>query len=107
VADGLALIDEALELAERRRDPISLAEFNLLKGDITGLAGGGDPEPWYRRSLAAAQAEDARMTMLRVHMRLHALGAPGAEGDLRAIYDSFTEGFATADLTEARALLGG
>jgi hypothetical protein len=28
-----------------------------------------------------------------------------AAARLRAVYDTFTEGFATADLTEARALL--
>ena len=49
------------------------------------------------------------MTQLRAALRLCRLwrtqGRDDADRLLRSVYDTFTEGFATADLTEARALL--
>jgi hypothetical protein len=52
---------------------------------------------------------DARMSQLRAAVRLCRLRSdrdPGtAAARLRTVHDTFTEGFATADLTEARAQL--
>ena len=51
------------------------------------------------------------MTQLRAALRLCRLwrsqGRNDADRLLRSVYDTFTEGFATADLTEAKALLEG
>lgn len=59
--------------------------------------------------IMAAGHGGARMSQLRAVVRLRRRqldregGTAGAQ--LRAVYDTFTEGFTTADLTEARALL--
>jgi hypothetical protein len=49
------------------------------------------------------------MSQLRAAVRLCRLRSDGdgetAGAQLRAVYNTFTEGFTTADLTEARALL--
>jgi hypothetical protein len=112
VADGLALIDEALKIAGRSSDMASLSEFSLLKGDLL-LAGaaGADPEPWFRWAFDSAEGLGIRMSQLRAAVRLCRLWRERGSTDagdrvLRTVYDTFTEGFATADLVEARTLLG-
>ena len=112
-ADGLALIDEALEIAGRGSGMTLLPEFQLLKGDLLlALPGvdGDNPEPWFQQAFDIAQGLDARMSQLRAAIRLcrlrqdHDNEAHGGRV-LRAVYDTFTEGFTTADLIEARGLL--
>jgi predicted ATPase/class 3 adenylate cyclase len=112
-ADGLALIDEALEIAGRGSGMTLLPEFQLLKGDLLlALPGvdGDNPEPWFQQAFDIAQGLDARMSQLRAAVRLcrlrqdHDNEAHGGRV-LRAVYDTFTEGFTTADLIEARGLL--
>jgi predicted ATPase/class 3 adenylate cyclase len=112
-ADGLALIDEALEIAGRGAGMTLLPEFQLLKGDLLlalPQGNGTNPEPWFQRAFDVAQVLDARMSQLRAAVRLCRLWRDQANGEhgsrvLRAVYDTFTEGFTTADLTEARVLL--
>jgi predicted ATPase/class 3 adenylate cyclase len=113
VADGLALIDEALEIAGRGPGMTLLPEFQLLKGDLLltlPQVDAANPESWFQRAFDIAQGLDARMSQLRAATRLcrlrqdHGNDAHGGR-DLHAIYDTFTEGFTTADLTEARVLL--
>jgi hypothetical protein len=88
-----------------------LPELQLLKGDLLlAVPGDGeDPEPWFEQAFATAQRLGARMSQLRAAVRLRRLrldredASSGAR--LRAVYDSFSEGFTTADLREARDLL--
>jgi predicted ATPase len=111
-ADGLAVIDEALEIAGRGSGTNMLPEFQLLKGDLlvaVAEGDGADPEPWFQQAFTLAQRLGARMSQLRAAVRLCRLrldrdGATSAT-QLRAVYDTFAEGFTTADLTEARVLL--
>ena len=110
VQEALALVDEALEIAGRGSGTTMVPEFQLLKGDLLiALGHGADPEPWFQQAFTIARGLDARMSQLRAAVRLRRLqldregGTAGAQ--LRAVYDTFTEGFTTADLTEARALL--
>jgi predicted ATPase/class 3 adenylate cyclase len=112
-ADGLALIDEALEIAGRGAGRTLLPEFQLLKGDLLlalPQGNGTNPEPWFQRAFDVAQVLDARMSQLRAAVRLCRLwrdqdNLEHGSRVLRAVYDTFTEGFTTADLTEARVLL--
>jgi predicted ATPase len=109
VGEGLAMVDEALEISGRGSGTTMLPEFQLLKGDLLALEDGDDPEPWFQRAFDVAQRLDARMSQLRAAVRLCRLrrnqedATAGAR--LRAVYDTFTEGFTNADLLEARALL--
>jgi predicted ATPase/class 3 adenylate cyclase len=109
VAEGLVLLDDALELA--RRDPSTIPELSLLKGDLLTVAGAAEADAayWFKRAFDVAGSAGVRMTQLRAALRLCRLWRSQGEDDadqlLRSIYDTFTEGFATADLTEARSLL--
>jgi hypothetical protein len=112
VEEGLAMVDEALEIAGRGSGTTMLPEFQLLKGDLLltpGQGNGADPEPWFQQAFDIAQRLDARMSQLRAAVRLCRLRSDRDAGTaaalLRAVYDTFTEGFTTADLIEARAPL--
>jgi predicted ATPase/class 3 adenylate cyclase len=110
VAEGLVLIDDALELAGSR-DTSQIPEFSLVKGDLLIVAGGADADAahWFKRAFDDAGSGGVRMTQLRAALRLCRLwrnqGRDDADRLLRSVYDTFTEGFATPDLTEARDLL--
>jgi len=110
VTEGLAMLDEALEIATRGSGTTMVPELQLLKGDLLlALGDGAGPESWFQRAFDLAQRLDARMSQLRAAVRLCRLRSDrdgeAAGAQLRAVYDTFTEGFTTADLTEARALL--
>jgi len=110
VQEAQAMVDEALEIAGRGSGTTALPELQLLKGDLLlALGRADDAEPWFRQGLDIAQRLDARMSQLRATVRLCRLRSDQDGGiavpQLRAVYDTFTEGFTTADLTEARALL--
>jgi hypothetical protein len=110
VAEGLVLIDDALDLASSG-DTSPIAEFSLVKGELLAAAGAADADAarWFQRAFDDAGSGGVRMTQLRAALRLCRLwrsqGRDDADRLLRSVYDTFTEGFATADLTEARGLL--
>jgi predicted ATPase len=112
VTEGLVLIDDALEIAARG-DTSAVLEFSLIKGDLLIAAGGGDADAayWFQEAFDVAESAGVRMTQLRAALRLCRLwrrqGRDDADVLLRSVYDTFTEGFATPDLTEARELLDG
>jgi hypothetical protein len=111
-AEGLDLIDEALEIAARDAGKTLLPEFHLLKGDLlsAGPEGRAAAEPCYRRAFEVARELDARMSQLRAATRLCRLASdqPDAEEGRRllsAVHETFTEGSTTTDLIEAEELL--
>jgi predicted ATPase/class 3 adenylate cyclase len=107
--EGLVLIDEALEIADRGSGMTLLPEFCLLKGDLLlGLpqTNSADAEQWFQRACDIAQGLDARMPQLRAAVQLCRLWRDGDKAEegirrLRGIYDTFTEGFTTTDLIDA------
>ncbi len=67
-------------------------------------------EGWYQRAVDAAAAVEAPMLQLRAVVRLGTLWrSQGRTEDARRlvgeVYEGFSEGFGTADLREAKALL--
>jgi predicted ATPase len=114
-AEALALLQEAGALArdigERWSDP----ELDRLAGiawlrQSGGLAELDRAETHFRRAVAGARGRGARLIELRAAASLAQLwigqGRAAQAHDLLApIYAGFTEGFDTADLKEARALL--
>jgi predicted ATPase/class 3 adenylate cyclase len=110
VAEGLVLIDDALELAGSS-DTSQIPEFSLVKGDLLIVAGGADADAahLFQRAFDDAGSGGVRMTQLRAALRLCRLwrshGRDDSDRLLRSVYDTFTEGWATVDLTEARDLL--
>ncbi|MDP8932317.1 MAG: adenylate/guanylate cyclase domain-containing protein [Actinomycetota bacterium] len=109
-ADGLETVDEAIQLFGGLVN-IFYPDMELLKGDLLLIASGADAaEPWFQRAFHDAEEVGARMPQLRAATRLTRLRrAAGKEPDgadlLRGVYQTFTEGFDTPDLVEARAVL--
>jgi predicted ATPase len=111
--EGLDLLEEVLGRVERTREGWIKAELHRLKGDLLLWLSEPDDiaaEARFRRAIAIARAQDARLWELRASMSLVRLWMGQGRGrearDLLApVYGWFTEGFDTPDLTEAKALL--
>jgi predicted ATPase len=113
--EGLALLEEAFAMVYEKDQGLYEAELHRLKGDLLLMQGApeADIEEQLRRAIEVAHQRSARSQELRATMSLcrwwQDLGAQDkiTEGRsmLAEVYDWFTEGFDTADLTEARALL--
>src|SRR5271166_3686435 len=111
IEEGLTLLDEALQLAERTGERLFAAELNRHKGRLLLRQGHSEAaEELYRQALSIAEEQEAKLWELRAAMSLARLrrdqGRPAEARDLLApVYGWFTEGFATPDLKEAKALL--
>ena len=94
---------------------IMLPELELLKGDLladlvaAGVAVESDPETAWLTARADARTCGARMSELRAATRLcrSVAGDPNDARvlELESLLSTFTEGFETADLVEAKAAL--
>jgi predicted ATPase len=120
VADHLCHPEEALQtlaeahtLVEQHEERWWEAEISRLRGVLL-LRQPGTPqeeaETWLRRALDVAHRQEAKSLELRAAMSLSRLwqqqGKRAEACDLLApIYSWFTEGFDTADLQDAKALL--
>jgi predicted ATPase len=108
---ALAATANALELAERTREHWFTAETWRVRGQVLLSAGRSEHAiECFERALAVARSQSARLFELRVATSLARLwrdqGKDAEARDLLApIYGWFTEGFDTADLQEAKALL--
>ena len=110
-AEGLAVVDEAIELVGTARPFYYLPELHRLRGDLLSR----DRRPAaqaaeaYGRAMEIAAGYGTRSAELRAAIRLCRLpdgSTPaGARATLRRLYDQFDEGFGTPDLLAARALL--
>jgi predicted ATPase len=100
---------EALAAFDTAEDRLYEAEMYRLKGKIL-LACKTTPlsevEACFRQALTVARRQQAKSLELRAAMSLAKLGQKHGNCDaLAAVYPQFTEGFDTADLLEAKALL--
>jgi DNA-binding winged helix-turn-helix (wHTH) protein/predicted ATPase len=113
VAEGLCPLEEALAAVRRTGEGWWEAELHRLQGELL-LRGSeehqGVAEGWFRQALEIARHQQARSLELRAAMSLARLWrSQNKRADalqlLAPIYGWFTEGFDTADLREAKALL--
>jgi predicted ATPase len=111
--DGLQALAEAHTLVEQQEIRYWEAEVCRLRGVLL-LRQPGTPqaeaEAWLQRALDVARRQEAKSLELRAAMSLSRLWQQqGKQAEalalLAPIYDWFTEGFDTADLQEAKALL--
>ncbi len=109
---GLSVIDEAMKMEEEAEEYIFHAELHRLAGELSLLQGADseEAEEWFREALVVARDSEVRLFELRAAVSLGRLltreGRPDeARRILRETYDWFTEGFDTADLRAAKALL--
>jgi class 3 adenylate cyclase/predicted ATPase len=113
IEEGLATLDDALAKAAVTGVRGSDAEIHRLRGELTDRLPYPDPakpEESFRTALAIARHQGTRGYELRAAMSLARLrqqqGRPQeAVALLAPIHGWFTEGFDTADLKEAKALL--
>jgi predicted ATPase len=114
IGDGLVLVEEAIDHAERTEERWASAELLRVKGELLLLQGGSSAaataEDHFRQALDWARRQGALSWELRAATSLARLqsdqGRPAdALALLQPVYDRFTEGFDTADLKAAKALL--
>ena len=114
--EGLDAINAALEMTGYEGGAYLGPEFCLTKGDLlveliaASTEESAEADRLYRLAFDRASAVGTRMPQLRAAIRL----VPARRGgrgrgqlarDLRAVLDTFTEGFQTVDLLEARECL--
>jgi predicted ATPase len=113
VWEGLVMLDEALAVVDKSGGRWPEAELHRLKGELlTQQAASNEPkaEICFHQALAVARRQQAKSLELRAAMSLCRLwqkeGKQKQARELVAeIYGWFTEGFDTADLKDAKALL--
>jgi class 3 adenylate cyclase/predicted ATPase len=111
IADGMSLLNEAVELVERTDERWYEAELYRLMGETLIIGSDrNDAERWLRRALQTARKQGAKHWELRSAASMARLWRDQAKPiDARAllapIYASFAEGFDTRDLKEVTALL--
>jgi len=110
---GLMEVADALAHAQRTGERAFASELNRLKGELLltqGTLSHAEAESSFRTAIEIARAQQARWWELRATVSLARLldkqGNPEeARAMLADIYNWFTEGFDTADLIDAKALL--
>jgi class 3 adenylate cyclase/predicted ATPase len=109
--DSSTLLNDALQIVEMTKEGSVAAELNRHKGQLLLRQGHTEAaEELYREALRIARKQEAKLWELRAAASLARLrrdqGRRGEARDLLApVYAWFTEGFDTADLREAKALL--
>jgi class 3 adenylate cyclase/predicted ATPase len=111
IEESLTLLDDALQVAGRTGDRWFAAELHRVKGQFLLQQGKSeDAEVLYREALSIAEEQGAKLWELRASVSLARLWGEQrrhaeARNLLAPVYGWFTEGFDTADLKEAKALL--
>jgi predicted ATPase len=112
-AEGLEALAEALATLAKSRTRWWEAELHRLKGELLlqhAVAQPGEAAACFQQALAVARRQQAKSLELRAAMSLARLWQgqgkrTEAQQMLAEVYGWFTEGFDTADLQEAKALL--
>jgi predicted ATPase/DNA-binding winged helix-turn-helix (wHTH) protein len=114
LTEGLRAVDQALAAADRGGEGWFVAELLRLKGELVMSQGApgtaAAAEIHFRQALDCARGQGALSWELRAATSLARLFRDQSESDegmavLQPVYDRFTEGFDTADLRVAKALL--
>jgi predicted ATPase len=115
VSEGLAELNEAIARSEHNEERWLIAELLRIKGELLLLRDGAqggvtEAEDLFRQALKMARRQGALSLELRAATSLaRLLRDQGRSTDalalLHPVYDRFTEGFDTADLQTAKALV--
>jgi predicted ATPase len=112
IEDALRALDEGLPYAETE-EPYYEAELHRLCGELLLMRGNPnehEAERHFRRAIEIARQQQAKSWELRATTSLaRLLAKQGKRAEARTmlaeVYGWFTEGFDTADLKDAKALL--
>ena len=114
VADELSALEDTIDRSKATEEYWAIAEFLRVKGELLRMqdapGAAAMAEEQFRQALDWARRQGALTWELRAATSfarlLHEQGqSEDAEALLQPVYDRFTEGFETADLRTARALL--
>ena len=113
VDTGLSLLSEALTTADKHGLRYCMADTYRLRGELLlqrAVPDASEAEACFQQALAIARQQQAKSWELRAAMSLSRLWQQqGKRAEaytlLAPLYAWFTEGFDTADLQEAKALL--
>jgi hypothetical protein len=113
VAEGLQMIDEAIQIVGL--DPVLAPLLSTMKANLLLARSPQDPseaERWFQLSFDRARDLDLRMLQLRAAMGLYRSSsspqsAETARASVASALSTFTEGFTTADLLDAAAIIEG
>jgi len=112
VEEGLTEIDAALRHAEDSQSLWCLPELLRVKGELLAASGDGavEAETWFQRAIDLARWQRALAWELRAAISLARHWQTQERADqaltlLDSVYRQFSEGFDTADLSQARDLL--
>ena len=110
VEEALSVIADALAAVEDTEERWCEAELHRLKGELSLKASPVEAEACFQRAIASARRHDAKSWELRAVTSLSRLWREQGKKEqaremLAKIYAWFTEGFDTADLKAAKALL--
>jgi predicted ATPase len=111
--DGLNAVAEAQSIADRSEVRVHEAETHRLKGELLlkqDQSNAPEAQRCFERAIETARRQSAKSLELRATTSLaRLLAKQGRRDEARAmlgeIYGWFTEGFDTADLKDAKALL--
>jgi predicted ATPase len=109
-AEERRVVDEALTLVANTGESLYEAELLRLSGELHLPDDQKTADELFRRSLCVARGQEAKSLELRAAMSLATLHAEGsarleARSLLAESLDSFTEGFDTRDVQEAKTIL--
>src|SRR5262249_33033419 len=111
-ADAHKALDEGLAVAEMNDDRFQEAELYRLKGELLLAESPADSaaEACFLQAIDTARRQQSRAFELRATCSLARLRQrqgrrAEAHAALAAVYNTFTEGFTTPDLVDARSLL--
>jgi predicted ATPase len=116
VRDGLSAVAEGLAVSEKNSERWFDAELYRMRGELLLKQNAAESKAMdeaqncFHQSLEIARSQQAKWWELRTTVSLVQLLAKQGRSDeardmLAEIYNWFTEGFDTADLKEAKALL--
>jgi predicted ATPase len=113
IEDGFSALREALDAADKSEDRSYEVDIHRLKGELLLKQDERNPTEamnCFRRAIEIARQQSARSLGLRATVSLARLLAKQGKRDeartmLAEVYNWFTEGFDTADLKDAKALL--
>ena len=113
IDEALKALNDGIAIADRNEDWFHYAELHRLQGNLALARSPADEagaESFFQRAMEIARQQKSKSFELRAAMSLSRLRQrQGRRGDARRelsqVYGSFTEGFSTPDLVEAKALL--
>jgi class 3 adenylate cyclase/tetratricopeptide (TPR) repeat protein len=113
IDEGLAALEEAQQWVQRNDERLYAAEVYRLEGELVLRQEDPDPaeaEECFEQALTTARDQQAKSWELRAALSMARMWVEGgrleeARDLLSPVYHWFTEGFDTADLKDAKALL--